>query len=69
MLGMYIVQRSVPSETMTASNDKCALALCADMEFVVILRTMLLEGQILSMGTVCSVYEQVMVCSCTEHVL
>ena len=29
---------------MTASNDECALALCAVMEFVAILRTMLLEG-------------------------
>jgi len=38
------VQRPVPSETVTASNDECALAVCAVMEFVAILRTMLLEG-------------------------
>ena len=30
---------------MTASNDECALAVCAVMEFVAILRTMLLEGR------------------------
>ena len=39
------VQRSVPSETVTASNDECELAVCAVMEFVAILRTMLLEGR------------------------
>ena len=63
------VQRSVPSETVTGSNDECAFAVCAVIEFVAILRSMQFEGQILSIGTVCSIYEQVMVCSCTEHVL
>ena len=29
---------------MTASNDECALAVCAVMEFVAVLRPMLLEG-------------------------
>ena len=59
MLVKY-VQRSGPSETVTTSNDEHAHAVCANMEFVAILRTMLSEGQILSMATVCSIYEQVM---------
>ena len=54
------VQCSGPSPTTTASNDECARALCADKEFLVILTTMLSEGQILSMTRVCSIYEQVM---------
>ena len=54
------VQRSGPSATTTASDDKCARALCADKEFLAILTTMLSKGQILSMTRVCSIYEQVM---------
>ena len=34
------VQRSGPSETVTTSNDEHARAVCANMEFVAILRTM-----------------------------
>jgi len=32
------VQRSVPSETVTGSNDECAFAVCAVIEFVSILK-------------------------------